>query len=244
VAVAGTSEGGGAARPAKKKAKDTTEHQQATVVAPKPVALPRINKKTTLAQLQEEASCRGIHKKEMPEKKADLLYFLVDGSIHLKEAPACKQVKQLKQQMEQERLSLEQKARARRHQEIQNQKPMHKHFYSRVHPHPLARTKDLLKDGSPRDEHYMECSVCQGGGGGGCVWTCEECDYDPGEEEEDDDDDEAVFGRNRPVSSVGDFDICETCFTNENKNLLKRRGIARKCDRLAWKVNNVIMKCW
>jgi hypothetical protein len=255
--------------------KDPTEQRQepqTTNVARTPVALPRISKKMTVVQLQEEATCRGFDQMNLPNKKSDLLNFLMDGSIYLKETPAWKQVEQLKQQMEQEWFSLEQKSsavreeeerkaeqrreakelkklelrrkeqevrhmeqevrrkeqevesahrkqeiqnqkacqqqeiqnqKARRQQEIQNQKPEHKHSYMRVHPHPLARTRDLLNDGRPRNDYYVECRVCRRAGC--CVWTCEACC----------------------------FDICETCFINENKTEQEKTQDRDKQER-AW----------
>ena len=44
---------------------------------------PRISKTMTIAELKEEANCRGLEKKNLPKTKPELLHHLVSGSIRL-----------------------------------------------------------------------------------------------------------------------------------------------------------------
>lgn len=54
----------------------------------------------TIAQLREEAECRGIHKSCIPKRKKDILLFMVEGSIHLKATVAWQEVQRIKLQMD------------------------------------------------------------------------------------------------------------------------------------------------
>ena len=68
--------------------------------------LKRLHGRLTITQLKDEALCRGCDFQKIPKLKADLLHFLVEGSIHLCETDAWKQMKALKEQIERERPSL------------------------------------------------------------------------------------------------------------------------------------------
>lgn len=62
--------------------------------------MPRISNQLTTKELQHEALARGIERKYLPSSRADLLNFLVDGSIYLKKTKAWKDVERLKSKME------------------------------------------------------------------------------------------------------------------------------------------------
>ena len=86
------------------------------------VVQPRISKKLTLAQLKEEAEARGLQNKEqLPKTKADLLHFMVDGSIHVAESVEYKRYQNLLKRLEEERPQLYQQSLANHEAELQKQ---------------------------------------------------------------------------------------------------------------------------
>jgi len=68
--------------------------------------LPRISIKLTLSELKLEAKCRGLELKNLPKTKADLLVYLGDNSIHVKETEIYKSYKALLERMESEKEGL------------------------------------------------------------------------------------------------------------------------------------------
>jgi hypothetical protein len=161
---------------------------------------PRISKKLSLAELRVEVDARGLQNtKKLPKTKADLLDFLVDGSIHVAESGEYKQYQSLLNRLEEERPQLyqqslvireteRQKAELRRQKqvdkdrlafeaartsEIQAQTSLHRHSFPRVHPHSLASTAELFLHGNPRSR-TSGCDLCGRQG----VYTCEQCDWD------------------------------------------------------------------
>jgi hypothetical protein len=138
--------------------------------------LPRISKKLTLANLKEEAACRGLPPNAPPKTKAELLHHLVDGSIYVKETKVYKDYRALLRQIESEKESLRAKSldnfkweeakrqaredkrqakvederQAARRARIALQESLHTHSYPKLHPHPLAATKSLHLNGEER----------------------------------------------------------------------------------------------
>jgi hypothetical protein len=55
--------------------------------------------------LKDEAICRGNAPEQLPTTKAGLLEYLVDGSVHLKETRAWKEVEAIKAQLQTERIA-------------------------------------------------------------------------------------------------------------------------------------------
>ena len=209
---------------AKKARKEPASHPSTTVQETVEI-IPRISMKLTLAMLKGEAVCRGFISKQLPKAKADLLDFLVDGSIHLKETQAWKQVQALKAQMQTERESLLEKSSVNRQEEerekqesdtkkrikkqeldtkkrskeVELQKTLHKHEFPMAHPHPLAHTSDLKQNGKPR---IAACNCCRDVF---CISTiafrtCESCD----------------------------FDICRACFNEKNMSPEEREEALAK----------------
>lgn len=186
--------------------------------------LPRISKKLTLAQLKEEAAARQLYDaKSLPKTKADLLHHLVDASIHVAETPQYKAYQALLRRVQNEKSALYaqslanrqaeerkkeeraqkkyEKERAEAAQERADEKArqacLHQHSFPRVHPHPLARSKDLTIEGIPRRKR---CDVCHSNfskwnGFHPTLYSCEPCDWD----------------------------ICGDCFSLENMNPEERR---------------------
>eukprot|EP00934_Nitzschia_sp_Nitz4_P000859 Nitzschia sp. Nitz4//scaffold184_size43902//16498//18555//NITZ4_007281-RA/size43902-processed-gene-0.4-mRNA-1//1//CDS//3329539648//859//frame0 len=204
--------------------KSATPSSSRDVASNAVLPLPRISNKLTLAELQQEAIARGLDKKSTPKLKSELLHFLLDGSIHLSKTKAYQDVLQLKAQIESERAGLyekslalklvedrkreeqrvakqlkldeeqrqqEEERKAERKREITKQEAFHVHSFPLVHPHKFAKTCSLFSLGKSRIA-TANCDVCQQFGylsASKPVWTCEKCD----------------------------FDICQVCFTNENR---------------------------
>lgn len=208
--------------------------------------LPRIHDKLTVKDLREEAECRGIDKQRLPKLKKDLLHYLVEGSIHLKETQQWKAVKLLKLQIESERNQLheqsmkqrwerERKAEERREvkkakerqamqenrkKEVEKQKSLHTHSFPRVHPHLLAKSSELQFNGKSRDV-TARCEYCGNDDDdwhdpNPVLYTCESCD----------------------------FDICADCFKERNmtpqekaraRELERQRQEQLRKEQLAWR---------
>jgi hypothetical protein len=195
--------------------------------------LPRISNKLSMSELQEEAICRGYTKKELPKNKADLLHFLLDGSIHLKETHAWKEVTKIKNQMQaekdalyqsslQQKLALEQKKaeqqrakmerqqrekEQRRQEEKDRQKKLHTISFPFVHAHLLAKTRDLVLNGIPR-VNVSKCSICHS--------------YD---------DDDFLYSSHEMciyTCEECDFDICAACFKEENRSEEEKQKAAEQ----------------
>lgn len=211
--------------------------------------VPRISKKLSVEELQEEALCRGFSKYDIPNKKIQLLYFLVDGSIHLKETNAWKAVQVVKKEIEREKprlladqqailvanerkqeaqrkaklekdaverrerekvanaARLEKKAAeaAERKRELDSQRTLHDRPFPLVHPHDLARTRDLVLNGTRRTSTSV-CNLCSRfwfTAGRPCVWTCEGCN----------------------------FDICQKCFDQANVTMEEKERAADEVRR-------------
>ena len=163
--------------------------------------LPRIDAKLNLRDLREEAAVRGHQPKDVPRIKADLLHFLVDGSIHLSKTSEYKAFVKMKERIETERDALLAKSlankraekakaeaklrakeekraaeqRAARQKEIETQKKFHIHSCPKVHDCKLAKTAALRMNGLPR---IAWCSSCQSRVSPEGGFTCEACNFD------------------------------------------------------------------
>jgi hypothetical protein len=200
-------------------------------------ALPRISKKLTLANLKEEAACRGLLPKETPKTKAELLHHLVDGSIYVKETKVYKDYRALLRQIESEKESLRAKSlenlkaeeaisqarydkrqakmederRAARQVEMALQEPLHTHSYPKLHPHPLADTKSLQLHGGARNAAVCSNTNCVSSGHNSDYW----------------------YGYSYNTSAVFtcekcDWDICKDCFSAETMTAAEKAAEARR----------------
>jgi hypothetical protein len=202
-------------------------------------ALPRISKKLTLANLKEEAACRGLLPKALPKTKAELLHHLGDGSIYVKETKVYKDYRALLRQIESEKESLRAKSlenlkaeeansqarydkrqakiederRTARQAEMALQESLHTHPYPKLHPHPLADTKSLQLHGGARTNAAV-CSNtnCVSSGHNSDDW----CGYSyyttP-----------VVF-----TCEKCDWDICKDCFSAETMTAAEKAAEARR----------------
>ena len=75
-------------------------------------SMPRIGIHLSTGELREEAKARGIDSCYLPNNKVDLLEFLVDGSIHLRETEAWKDIENLRNKMEMDCRRIEQEKEA------------------------------------------------------------------------------------------------------------------------------------
>jgi hypothetical protein len=201
--------------------------------------LPRISKKLTLANLKEEATCRGLLPKELPKTKAELLHHLGDGSIYVKETKVYKDYRALLRQIESEKESLRAKSlenlkaeeakrqaredkrqakiederRAARQAEMALQESLHTHSYPKLHPHPLADTKSLQVHGGAR----TNAAVCSN-------TNCESSGHTS--------DDWIGYAYNTPpvvfTCEKCDWDICKDCFSAATMTAAEKAAEVRR----------------
>mmetsp|Transcript_2026 Transcript_2026/g.2759 ORF Transcript_2026/g.2759 Transcript_2026/m.2759 type:complete len:357 (+) Transcript_2026:117-1187(+) len=148
---------------------------------------PRISRALTIPQLKAEASVRGHDLKNLPRTKMDLLYFLVDGSIHLRETQAYKdlfiaqvKVKELKRVIESERYDLVCQslgigvAKDKNEPEQPNEEEEFFTVYSfpRVHRCGLINANSLKTSSSTRQPRCNKVFCADT-----CVYSCEQCNF-------------------------------------------------------------------
>jgi len=153
---------------------------------------PRVSSKMTIAQLKEEAEVRRYVLKDLPKKKADLLYFLVDGSIALKDTREYTAFDAMRKVMESEKATLgtqnerrrEEREHAerqrvqkreesqaenrlrRRTEEIKRQAEYHTLSLPSAHGCKLAYASQLSLHGSARGATSRRCDRCYTSMGG------------------------------------------------------------------------------
>lgn len=86
---------------AKKPRSATATRSDTDISTPQPSAkLPRVTKKTSVAALVAEAVARGHSPHDLPERKNELLAFLVEGTIQLTATAAWREVENLREQIQ------------------------------------------------------------------------------------------------------------------------------------------------
>lgn len=218
---------------------------KATAAKPPPPnasVYPRIDKKLTLAELRFEAACRGIEKKLLPKLKAELLDFLVDGSIHLARTDEWEKVQVIKDLLESDRFKVLEDATA-----IKQKKELDAELPAQTQREKLAQEYEdrrfeqrppqtptftpLQRQGPPREYSFPRVhrhpiirvdSIDTGGVRRGYVCTkcdtnCETgsgCDSDDASTNWDDDDDDAPSSE--WICETCDIGFCTECFESAN----------------------------
>jgi hypothetical protein len=196
----------------------------------------------TVAQLKEEAKARSMDPKTTPKIKSDLLNVLVEGSICVHESPEFKAYQGLLKRVEKESVALreemfaknraaeqrkeamraeryareerereeaERKKAEERLAEMVRQKSLHIHSFPKVYDLPLAKTSDLSIYGNPRS-NTATCDLCEP--------QTSHYSFFP------------FRSSTRPNTAhytceSRDWDICEQCFQEENKNQAEKDRI-------------------
>jgi len=106
----------------------------------------RVSSKMTMVQLKDEAQVRGHVLKELPKKKADLLYFLVDGSIALKDTREYLAFDAMRKVMESEKATLgAQNERRREEREQVERQRAQKREETQAENRRLQRTEEIKR---------------------------------------------------------------------------------------------------
>jgi len=199
------------------------------------VVQPRISKKLTLAQLKEEAVARGLQNNEqLPKTKADLLHFMVDGSIHVAESIEYKQYQNLLKRIEEERPQLYQQSLASHEAELQKQDQRRQQKADKDRlvreekagqdrlAREAARTSEINAQTSlhehsfPRVHPHLLARTCELTTNGIPRSNTSRCDLCGNA---------SFFGPNRGVYTCEqcDWDVCADCFQERNMTPQERR---------------------